>query len=70
MLKKSDATEGEFEWQFAQKYKAYDTDLTLSQERIDYMQKLNVEFGIQKTVLPFNEVADMSLAKDAVKLLG
>jgi ABC-type nitrate/sulfonate/bicarbonate transport system substrate-binding protein len=70
VLKKSDAAEGEFEWQFAQKYKAYDTDLTLSQERIDYMQKLNVEFGIQKKVLPFNEVADMSLAKDAVKLLG
>lgn len=70
VLKKSDPAEGEFEWQFAQKYKAYDTDLTLSQERIDYMQKLNVEFGIQKTVLPFNEVADMSLAKDAVKLLG
>lgn len=70
VLKKSDAAEGEFEWQFAQKYKAYATDLMLSQERIDYMQKLNVEFGIQKTVLPFNEVADMSLAKDAVKLIG
>lgn len=70
VLKKSDAAEGEFEWQFAQKYKAYATDLTLSEDRIDYMQKLNVEFGIQKKVLPFNEVADMSLAKDAVKLLG
>lgn len=70
VLKKSDVAEGEFEWQFAQKYKAYATDLTLSEERIDYMQKLNVEFGIQKKVLPFNEVADMSLAKEALKLLG
>ena len=34
------------------------------------MQNLNVEFGIQKKILPFNEVADMSLAKEALKLLG
>lgn len=70
VLKKSDPAEGEFEWQFTQKYQPYATDLTLSEERIDYMQKLNVEFGIQKKILPFNEVADMSLSKEALKLLG
>ena len=30
----------------------------------------NVSVGIQKAVLPYNQVADMSLARDAVKLLG
>lgn len=70
VLKKSDPAEGEFEWQFAQKYQPYDTDLTLSEERINYMQNLNLEFGIQKKILPFNEVADMSLAKEALKRLG
>jgi hypothetical protein len=34
------------------------------------MQKLNVSFGIQKTMLPYDKVADMSLARDALKLLG
>jgi ABC-type nitrate/sulfonate/bicarbonate transport system substrate-binding protein len=69
-LKHSDPVEAEFEWQFAQKYHPYDTDLTLSEERIRYMQQLNVESGVQKKILPFNEVADMSLAKEAVKRLG
>ncbi|MGH7033990.1 MAG: ABC transporter substrate-binding protein [Stellaceae bacterium] len=69
-LKHSDPVAAEFEWQFAQKYHPYDTDLTLSEERINYMQKLNVESGVQKKILPFNEVADMSLAKEAVKRLG
>ena len=69
-LKHSDPVEAEFEWNFAQKYHPYDTDLTLSEERINYMQNLNVEFGVQKKVLPFSEVADMSLAKEALKLLA
>lgn len=70
VFKRSDPVEAEFEWNFAQKYKPYDTDLTLSEARLRYMQNLNLEFGIQKKILPFNEVADMSLAKEALKLLG
>ena len=34
-----------------------------------YMQQLNVALGNQKAVLPLERVADMSLARDAVKLL-
>ena len=34
------------------------------------MQELNLEGGVQKTLLPFDKVADMSLAKEAVKLLA
>lgn len=69
VLKKS-ANEGEAEWNFIQKYKPYALDLMLSEERIRYMQELNVELGLQKKVLPYNQVVDMSLAQDAVKLLG
>ena len=69
VLKKS-ANEGEAEWNFIQKYKPYALDLMLSEERIRYMQELNVELGLQKKVLPYNQVVDMSLAQEAVKLLG
>ena len=44
-------------------------DLVLSEARIDYMQRLNMAVGVQDRLLPFAEVADMSLARDALKLL-
>jgi ABC-type nitrate/sulfonate/bicarbonate transport system substrate-binding protein len=58
------------EWNWLQKVKPFASDLTLSAERADYMQQINVDFNIQKQVLPFERVADMSLAQDALKLLG
>jgi len=64
------AKEATTEWGFVQKYKPYATDLVLSKKRIDYMQGLNVKFGLQKHVLPYEKVTDMSLAEDAVKLLA
>lgn len=57
------------QWRFFQHPGRLATNLVLSDKRIDYMQKLNVELGLQKTILPISEVADMSLALDAVKLL-
>ena len=63
------AKEASSEWRFNQKFKPYDTNIALSQKRIDYMQKLNIMFGNQKKVLPYEKVADMSLAHDALKLL-
>ena len=42
----------------------------MSEERVRYMQQLNVDTGVQKTILPFDKVADMSLARDALKLLS
>lgn len=58
------------QWDYIQTYKPFAVDLTLSPKRLQYMQELNVSFKIQKKVLPFARVADMSLAADAVKLLG
>jgi hypothetical protein len=34
------------------------------------MQQLNITTGTQKKLLPYNKVADMSLARDALKLLA
>jgi hypothetical protein len=45
-------------------------NLVLGPERLRYIQELNVSFKEQKSVLPFERVADMSLAAEAVKLLG
>lgn len=58
------------EWNFLQKTKPFALDLGLSRERTRYVQQINVDFHIQKQVLPFDRVVDMSLARDALKLLG
>jgi ABC-type nitrate/sulfonate/bicarbonate transport system substrate-binding protein len=60
----------EAQWNYIQTYKPFAVDLTLSPERLRYMQQLNVSFKVQKEILPFERVADMSLAADALKLLG
>lgn len=62
--------EGAAEWEFIQKYKPYAVDLVLSEERVRYMQQTNLELGLQKKMLPYDQVADMSLARDALKLMG
>jgi ABC-type nitrate/sulfonate/bicarbonate transport system substrate-binding protein len=59
----------EAEWNYIQTYKPFAVNLTLSPDRLRYMQDLNVSFQVQKSVLPFDRVADMSLANDALKLL-
>jgi ABC-type nitrate/sulfonate/bicarbonate transport system substrate-binding protein len=71
-LGKSDAAteaEGDFQWKFFQKYQIFATDLVLSEKQVSYQQELNVRFNIQKTVLPFDQVADMSIAQDAVRMV-
>jgi ABC-type nitrate/sulfonate/bicarbonate transport system substrate-binding protein len=65
----ADAADHEAEWDFITTYRPFAMDLLLSPERIDYMQRLNVDFNVQSAVLPFGRVADMSLAADALKLL-
>ena len=66
----NDPAQGLAQWTFVQKYKPYAVDLVMSQERVDYIQQLNKSAGVQKTILPYDQVADMSLAKDAIKMLG
>jgi ABC-type nitrate/sulfonate/bicarbonate transport system substrate-binding protein len=61
---------GEAQWNFYQKYQPYLKTLTLSEERMKYMQDLNVLLGVQKKLLPFDQIADFSLAQDALKRLS
>jgi ABC-type nitrate/sulfonate/bicarbonate transport system substrate-binding protein len=56
------------QWEWIQQYKAYNTAIALTPERINYMQELNVQLGVQKAVLPIEKVADMSIARDAARL--
>lgn len=53
-----------------QLHKIYAPDLRISEERIRWMQALNVEVGSQKMIMPVERVADMSLARDAVMMVG
>ena len=69
-LKRTDEKESEIVWRYIQSLKPYAANLTLSPERLRYMQELNVELGVQKKILPFEQVADMSIAADALKLIG
>jgi ABC-type nitrate/sulfonate/bicarbonate transport system substrate-binding protein len=69
-LSKVDPEEATHQWEFFQFYKPFAAALVLNEAQINYMQDLNISLGLQRARLPFNQVADMSLAQDAVKLLG
>jgi ABC-type nitrate/sulfonate/bicarbonate transport system substrate-binding protein len=58
------------QWNFYQANKPYANDLVLSERQARYMQDLNIGSGAQKTVIPYDQLADMSLARDALKLTG
>ena len=62
--------EGATEWEFIQKHKPYASGLLLSEERVRYMQEINLTLGLQKRMLPYEQVADMTLAQDALKLMA
>ena len=66
----SDEHQAVTQWNWIQAYQPYAQDLVLSDERINLVQQLNVDFGVQTKVLPIAQVADMSLAKDALKLMA
>ena len=69
-LGKDEREEALAQWDFFQKHRSFAVDLVLSEERISYMQQLNLSLGVQKSLLPYEKVSDMSLARDALKLLA
>lgn len=64
-----DDQEGLTQWNWIQANHPYAENLVLSEERINLVQKVNLEFKNQTRILPFDSVADMSLAREALKLL-
>jgi ABC-type nitrate/sulfonate/bicarbonate transport system substrate-binding protein len=69
-LGRTGADDAESQWKFFQAPGRLATNLALNQGQLDFIQNLNVKLGVQRRVLPFNQIADMTLARDALKLLG
>ncbi len=69
VMRKGNPDEAITQWRFIQTNQPYATNLALSPDRVETMQKFNLALGVQKRVLPFAQVADMSLAEDALALL-
>ncbi|WP_439571521.1 ABC transporter substrate-binding protein [Sphingomonas sp.] len=65
----SDPAEAEAVWNFIQKHQPYGRSPGLSIKRVDYLQSLNVEVGLQAKGLPFDAVAAMGPALRARQLL-
>ena len=70
MLPNSTEKEGLSQWDYIQHYKPYAVDLVLSDERLTYIQKMNVETKVQSAIMPSERVADMTIARDALALLA
>ncbi len=66
----ADPAESRVQWRFYQDNRPFAEDLLLPPEKLDYMQRLNIAMKLQSRMLPFETVADMSLARDALQLLG
>ncbi len=69
-LGKNDPEAARAQWKFYRDIQPFAADLGLGEDRIKYMQELNITTGTQKKLLPYTKVTDMSLARDALKLLG
>ena len=65
----TDTQQAVTQWNWIQQFHPYATDLVLSDARLNLIQNLNLQFKIQRQVLPIGAIADMSLARDALKLL-
>src|SRR6266700_4967953 len=52
-LGKDEREEALAQWNFFQQHNSFAVDLVLSEERINYMQQLNVSLGVQKSILPY-----------------
>jgi ABC-type nitrate/sulfonate/bicarbonate transport system substrate-binding protein len=68
--KSASAQENEAYWNYNQRTKPYGINLVISDDRLNYMQQLNMDFGVQSTILPLEKCTDMSIARDALKILG
>ena len=57
------------QWDFYQSRKPFAADLILSDERIRYLQEINVRMGLQKGMLSTDAILDNSLAAEAIARL-
>jgi NitT/TauT family transport system substrate-binding protein len=69
-LPHTELAEGRVQWSFYQRYRPFAEDLLLPETKLRYLQEVNVAMNLQGTVLPFDAAADMSLAREAVQMIG
>jgi ABC-type nitrate/sulfonate/bicarbonate transport system substrate-binding protein len=69
-LPEAGAEEGRVQWRFYQQHHPFADDLMLSEAKLRYMQQLNLAMGLQDAILPYESLADMSLAREALLRIG
>jgi ABC-type nitrate/sulfonate/bicarbonate transport system substrate-binding protein len=57
------------QWRFYRQIQPFAADLILTEDRMRFMQDLNIATGTQKALLPYDKATDMSLARDALALI-
>jgi ABC-type nitrate/sulfonate/bicarbonate transport system substrate-binding protein len=67
--REGDRLEAASVWRFLQEQKPYGETLEISPARLRYMQDLHASLGVIEAPLPVERVADMSMARDALRLL-
>ena len=67
-LNKNDPDGARDQWNFYRQYQPLAANLELNEAGMGYMQDLNVTTGSQKALAPFSQLADLSLARDALKM--
>ncbi len=60
------AREGACQWRFYQDNHPFAADLMLPAAQVAYLQELNMSMDLQAQALPFEAVADLSLAREAL----
>ena len=68
-LGKTNPEAARLQWRFYRQIQPFAADLILSEDRVRSMQALNMATGSQNTLLPYARVADMALAREALRLV-
>ena len=58
------------QWNWIRENQPYAVNLVLTEAQINFVQQLNVDYKVQRAVVPFASIADMSLAQEAVRLVA
>lgn len=58
------------DWEWMRKNNAIAWDLAFTEKQSNFLQQVNIDDGNQSKKIAFNEIVDLSLAKDALKLAG
>jgi ABC-type nitrate/sulfonate/bicarbonate transport system substrate-binding protein len=61
--------EGLSQWRFYQQHRPFAEDLRIPEAGVSMLQDLNIAMGRQNSVLPFDAIADLSFAREAVRRL-